>query len=163
MFKFEPLIIAVECRDVDAAQFLVSLAISCGFRESGITNVSKRVIIAIRCSIRLEVPLGDTQRIMVSSDYVKYLIEVANEKMEANKKRTDLFLDVLLKNGFSRELNVDGEGIGIGGVDCDEDSECPDGGKLESLANSVSYDEDNGMDGEGRDLDGSQSGNYFSN
>ncbi|KAL0305933.1 UNVERIFIED_CONTAM: tRNA wybutosine-synthesizing protein 2/3/4 [Sesamum radiatum] len=51
-----------------AAQSLVSLAISCGFRESGITSVSKRVIIAIRCSIRLEVPLGDIKRLMVSPE-----------------------------------------------------------------------------------------------
>ncbi|RWW09640.1 hypothetical protein BHE74_00008817 [Ensete ventricosum] len=35
VFRFEPLIIAVECRDVAAAQVLVSTAISCGFRESG--------------------------------------------------------------------------------------------------------------------------------
>lgn len=35
VFRFEPLIVAVECRDVPAAQALVSTAISCGFRESG--------------------------------------------------------------------------------------------------------------------------------
>lgn len=35
VFRFEPLIIAVECADVEAAQTLVSTAISCGFRESG--------------------------------------------------------------------------------------------------------------------------------
>lgn len=35
VFRFEPLIIAIECRDTAAAQVLVSLAISSGFRESG--------------------------------------------------------------------------------------------------------------------------------
>ncbi|KAM7506258.1 hypothetical protein LguiB_005162 [Lonicera macranthoides] len=100
VFRFEPLIIAVECLDVKSAQFLVSLAISCGFRESGITSVNKRVIVAIRCSIRLEVPLGDTRKIMVSPEYVKYLVEIANEKMEANRRRTDNFLTALLSNGF---------------------------------------------------------------
>ncbi|KAK9056395.1 hypothetical protein SSX86_027485 [Deinandra increscens subsp. villosa] len=101
VFRFEPLIIAVECKDVLSAQKLVSLAISCGFRESGITNVnSKRVIVAIRCSIRLEVPLGDTHKIMVSKEYMNYLVGIANEKMEANRKRTDLFHDALLNNEF---------------------------------------------------------------
>lgn len=147
----------MECRNVEAAQFLVSLAISCGFRESGITNLSKRVIIAIRCSIRLEVPLGDTQRIMVSSEYVKYLIEVANEKMEANRKRTDLFLDALVKNGFSGEVNAVEKGIGNGEVGCDEDSEWPNGGKSEPLVNSASHDEEYVMDDKRSDLD-SQSG-----
>lgn len=143
MFRFEPLIIAVECKDIEAAQFLVSLAISSGFRESGITSVNKRVIIAIRCSIRLEVPLGDTEKIMVSPEYVKYLVELANEKMEVNRKRTDNFLDVLLKNGFL------GSQISSGEVDCDDS---------DLLENSLV----NGVGGNGnakrRDFDDSCSG-----
>ncbi|KAI3456455.1 hypothetical protein Pfo_013118 [Paulownia fortunei] len=110
VFRFEPLIIAVESENVEAAQCLVSLAISSGFRESGITSVSKRMIIAIRCSIRLEVPLGDMQKLMVSPEYVEYLVEVANEKMGANRKRTDLFLNKLVVNGFQgHEIRVNGE------------------------------------------------------
>ncbi|KAH0674657.1 tRNA wybutosine-synthesizing protein 2/3/4 [Solanum tuberosum] len=143
VFRFEPLIIAVECKDIEAAQFLVSLAISSGFRESGITSVNKRVIIAIRCSIRLEVPLGDTEKIMVSPEYVKYLVELANEKMEVNRKRTDNFLDVLLKNGFL------GSQISSGEVDCDDS---------DLLENSLV----NGVSGNGnakrRDFDDSCSG-----
>lgn len=100
VFRFEPLIVAVECKDLASAQSLVSIAIASGFRESGITSVNKRVIIAIRCSIRLELPLGDSQKIMVSPDYVRYLVEIANEKMEANRKRTEGFLRALLSNGF---------------------------------------------------------------
>ncbi|XP_020225983.1 tRNA wybutosine-synthesizing protein 2/3/4 [Cajanus cajan] len=99
VFRFEPLIIALECRDLDSAHSLVSLAISCGFRESGITNAKKRVIIAIRCSIRMEVPLGDTRNVMVTPEYVRYLLMVANEKMEANWKRTQRFLQVFQSTG----------------------------------------------------------------
>ncbi|BFG27473.1 hypothetical protein CerSpe_137470 [Prunus speciosa] len=91
VLRFEPLIIAVECKDLASAQSLVSKAIACGFRESGITNSSKRMIIAIRCSIRLEVPLGSSHEIMVSREYVRFLVGVANEKMEANRKRTEAF------------------------------------------------------------------------
>ena len=103
MFRFEPLIIAVECRDIEAAQFLVSFAIKSGFRESGITSANnKRVIVGIRCSIRMEVPLGDSDRILVSEEYVKFLVDVANQKMEANWKRTHGFLSGLIGNGFQR-------------------------------------------------------------
>ncbi|XP_047307750.1 tRNA wybutosine-synthesizing protein 2/3/4 [Impatiens glandulifera] len=100
VLRFEPLIIAIECIDVSSAQSLVSLAISCGFRESGITNVSKRVIVAIRCSIRMEVPLGDAGKLMVSPEYVKFLIGIANEKMDSNQRRTDNFHRALLDKGF---------------------------------------------------------------
>ncbi|XP_021719707.1 tRNA wybutosine-synthesizing protein 2/3/4-like [Chenopodium quinoa] len=110
VFRFEPLIIAVECKDVGAAQFLVALAISRGFRESGITSVSsKRVIVAIRCSIRLEVPLGCKGRIMVSPEYLRYLVEIANDKMGANWKRTQGFLEGLRKNGFVGPSDVEAE------------------------------------------------------
>ncbi|XP_020273549.1 tRNA wybutosine-synthesizing protein 2/3/4 isoform X2 [Asparagus officinalis] len=103
VFRFEPLIVAVECADVESAQMLVSAAISCGFRESGITSIQKRVIIAIRCSIRLEVPLGQVGSVLVSKEYVRYLVGIANEKMEANRKRTDSLLHVL-------QIKVSGEG-----------------------------------------------------
>lgn len=103
VFRFEPLIIAVECRDIEAAQFLVSFAIKSGFRESGITSANnKRVIVGIRCSIRMEVPLGDSDRILVSEEYVKFLVDVANQKMEANWKRTQGFWSGLIDNGFQR-------------------------------------------------------------
>ncbi|CAL9096891.1 unnamed protein product [Musa acuminata var. zebrina] len=101
VFRFEPLIIAVECRDVAAAQVLVSTAISCGFRESGITNTQKRIMVAIRCSIRLEVPLGQMDHILVTAQYVHYLVTIANDKMEVNRKRTESFLHVLQFKGLS--------------------------------------------------------------
>ncbi|XP_044495394.1 tRNA wybutosine-synthesizing protein 2/3/4 isoform X2 [Mangifera indica] len=101
VFRFEPLIVAVECRDVESAQSLVSIAVSCGLRESGIASVSKRVIIGIRCSIRLEVPFGEQGAVLVSREYVRFLVGVANEKMEANRRRTEGFLQALMGcNGF---------------------------------------------------------------
>ncbi|GAV85023.1 Met_10 domain-containing protein/TYW3 domain-containing protein/Kelch_2 domain-containing protein/Kelch_4 domain-containing protein/Kelch_6 domain-containing protein [Cephalotus follicularis] len=112
VFRFEPLIIAVECKDVESAQALVSLAISSGFRESGVTGTGKRVIVGIRCSIRLEVPLGETGRILVSREYVRFLVDVANEKMEANRKRTEGFFKLLRSDKFS----VNGGGV------CGDDS-----------------------------------------
>uniref|UniRef100_A0A7N0UJ58 tRNA(Phe) 7-[(3-amino-3-carboxypropyl)-4-demethylwyosine(37)-N(4)]-methyltransferase n=1 Tax=Kalanchoe fedtschenkoi TaxID=63787 RepID=A0A7N0UJ58_KALFE len=88
VFRFEPLIITVECRNVASAQTIVTLAIAAGFRESGITSVGKRVIVGIRCSIRMKFLWG-TGRVMVSREYVEFLVGVANQKMEANRKKTD--------------------------------------------------------------------------
>ncbi|CAN6205519.1 unnamed protein product [Urochloa humidicola] len=101
VFRFEPMIVAVECRDADAAAVLVAAAIRAGFRESGITSLQKRVMVAIRCSIRMEVPLGQTGELVVSPEYVCYLVRTANCKMEANKKRMDRFLDLLQTKGLS--------------------------------------------------------------
>ncbi|XWS18200.1 hypothetical protein CRYUN_Cryun32bG0022600 [Craigia yunnanensis] len=88
VFRFEPLIIAVECRDINSAQNLVSLAISCGFRESGITSV-------------------------------RFLAEVANEKMEANRKRSEGFLRAFLKGHDGALENANGSMCSESG-DCNE-------------------------------------------
>ncbi|CAN6218978.1 unnamed protein product [Urochloa humidicola] len=101
VFRFEPMIVAVECRDAEAAAALVAAAIQAGFRESGITSLQKRAMVAIRCSIRMEVPLGQTGELFVSPEYVRYLVRTANCKMEANKKRMDGFLDLLQTKGLS--------------------------------------------------------------
>uniref|UniRef100_A0A0Q3R7D4 tRNA wybutosine-synthesizing protein 2/3/4 n=1 Tax=Setaria italica TaxID=4555 RepID=A0A0Q3R7D4_SETIT len=101
VFRFEPMIVAVECRDAAAAAALVAAAISAGFRESGITSLQKRAMVAIRCSIRMEVPLGQIDELVVSPEYIRYLVRIANCKMEANKKRMDGFLDLLQTEGLS--------------------------------------------------------------
>ena len=62
---------------------------------SGITSLQKRAMVAIRCSIRMEVPLGQIDELVVSPEYVRYLVRIANSKMEANKRRMDGFLDLL--------------------------------------------------------------------
>lgn len=35
VLRFEPMIVAVDCKDLDAARLLVGVAVSSGFRESG--------------------------------------------------------------------------------------------------------------------------------
>lgn len=142
MFRFEPLILAVECKDLSSAQSLVSVAIASGFRESGITSVSKRVIIAIRCSIRLELPLGNTQKIMVSPEYVRYLVGVANEKMEANRKRTDGFLLALRNNGFLEKRVVENGGVVCTDGCDDQAEEAVLEGKEDSVNHSGNFDSD---------------------
>ena len=55
IFRFEPFILAAECRDMGHAQKLVAVARQAGFRESGATATKARTIAGIRCSLRLEV------------------------------------------------------------------------------------------------------------
>lgn len=44
---------------------------------------------------------------MVSPEYVRYLVEVANEKMEANRKRTERFFGLLQSSSFVGLITVD--------------------------------------------------------
>lgn len=124
VFRFEPLIVAVECRDVEAAERLVSFAVASGLRESGVTSIKRRVIVGIRSSMRLEVPLGEVGGVLVSEEYLRFLVGVANGKMEENRKRADGFFKALIGSGGFGGSKV-GELAGENGGNEDVD----DGGK----------------------------------
>ncbi|XP_054393738.1 tRNA wybutosine-synthesizing protein 3 homolog isoform X4 [Pongo abelii] len=67
-----------------------SVAIDAGFRNSGIT-VGKRgkTMLAVRSTHGLEVPLSHKGKLMVTEEYIDFLLNVANQKMEENKKRIE--------------------------------------------------------------------------
>ncbi|XP_011741168.2 tRNA wybutosine-synthesizing protein 3 homolog isoform X3 [Macaca nemestrina] len=73
-----------------------SVAIDSGFRNSGIT-VGKRgkIMLAVRSTHGLEVPLSHKGKLMVTEEYIDFLLNVANQKMEENKKRIERFYNCL--------------------------------------------------------------------
>ncbi|XP_059317525.1 tRNA wybutosine-synthesizing protein 2/3/4-like [Lycium ferocissimum] len=85
----------------------------------------------------MEVPLGDSDKLMVGPEYVEYNVELANEKMEANRVRTDNLLDMLLKNGFSCSKTSNGDFLDNGNVECDDGPICFDTMLKNSLVNGV--------------------------
>ncbi|KAF0874239.1 tRNA wybutosine-synthesizing protein 3 homolog [Hyaena hyaena] len=96
VLKFEPLILHVQCQQLQDAQILHSVAIDSGFRNSGIT-VGKRgkTMLAIRSTHGLEVPLSHKGKLMVTEEYIDFLLKIANQKMEENKKRIERFYNCL--------------------------------------------------------------------
>ncbi|XP_032638034.1 tRNA wybutosine-synthesizing protein 3 homolog isoform X2 [Chelonoidis abingdonii] len=73
-----------------------SVAIDSGFRNSGIT-VGRRgkIMMAVRSTHCLEVPLSHMGKLMVTEEYVEFLVQIANQKMEENMKRIDRFYNCL--------------------------------------------------------------------
>uniref|UniRef100_A0A8D2C3Z5 tRNA wybutosine-synthesizing protein 3 homolog n=1 Tax=Sus scrofa TaxID=9823 RepID=A0A8D2C3Z5_PIG len=73
-----------------------SVAIDSGFRNSGIT-VGKRgkTMLAVRSTHGLEVPLSHKGKLMVTEEYIDFLLKIANHKMEDNKKRIERFYNCL--------------------------------------------------------------------
>ncbi|XP_009074671.1 PREDICTED: tRNA wybutosine-synthesizing protein 3 homolog, partial [Acanthisitta chloris] len=92
VFKFEPFVLHVLCQELQDAQLLHSVAVDSGFRNSGIT-VSRggKIMMAVRSTHCLEVPLSHKGRLMVSEEYIEFLVHVANGKMEENIRRIDRF------------------------------------------------------------------------
>ncbi|NXC45276.1 TYW3 protein, partial [Penelope pileata] len=85
VLKFEPFVLHVVCRELRDAQLLHAVAIESGFKNSGITvGKGGRILMAVRSTHCLEVPLSRMGKLMVSREYVEFLVQVANQKMEEN-------------------------------------------------------------------------------
>ncbi|XP_009318945.1 PREDICTED: tRNA wybutosine-synthesizing protein 3 homolog [Pygoscelis adeliae] len=105
VLKFEPFVLHVLCQELQDAQLLHSVAIDSGFRNSGITvGRGGKIMMAVRSTHCLEVPLSHKGKLMVSEEYIEFLIHVANRKMEENTRRIDRFykcLELALKAAVS--------------------------------------------------------------
>ncbi|XP_072275583.1 tRNA wybutosine-synthesizing protein 3 homolog [Pyxicephalus adspersus] len=92
VLKFEPFVMHVQCCTLEDAQCLHNVAINSGFRNSGITVGKKgKIIMAVRSTHCLEVPLSHKGKCLVSNEYIEYLVQTANRKMEENKTRINRF------------------------------------------------------------------------
>lgn len=94
LYKYEPFILHVKCRDFQTASKLFNVAMSCGFRESGIGSNN---IVAIRINIKLDVPIGflDEKKNNLLTFFVskQYINDVLNKltlsKFVENKRKMD--------------------------------------------------------------------------
>lgn len=88
LYKFEPLILHVKCRDNQTAQALYSCAMGCGFRESGIGSNGN---VAIRISIKLDIPIGylyqDKYISVVDKQYLKLITDLSLNRFTENFKK----------------------------------------------------------------------------
>ncbi|CAJ1087359.1 tRNA wybutosine-synthesizing protein 3 homolog [Xyrichtys novacula] len=92
VLKFEPFVLHVQCRQLKDAQLLHSVAVNSGFRNSGLT-VSKtgKILMAVRSTHGMEVPLTNNGILMVDHEYIHFLTKIANQKMEENLRRIQRF------------------------------------------------------------------------
>lgn len=98
----------VLCSSVDSAQRVQNAALSAGFRESGISNISKQSdgSVTAMAGIRTQGLAFDSVvgyeaadgRIlpMVEEAYLAVLVELANERFEVNQARTERFRQALI-------------------------------------------------------------------
>lgn len=72
---------------------MLTLAIAAGFRESGIL-LGRRTILGIRTtSNSIEFPLAENDHLLVSKEYLKYVIQYGNKKFEDNLRRIHIFFE----------------------------------------------------------------------
>ncbi|KAM4727881.1 tRNA wybutosine-synthesizing protein 3 homolog isoform 2-T2 [Anableps anableps] len=96
VLKFEPFVLHVQCRRLEDAQLLHSVAVNSGFKNSGLTvGKTGKIILAVRSTHGLEVPLSRDGKLLVDGDYIQFLTQIANQKMEENLRRIQRFFQNL--------------------------------------------------------------------
>ena len=79
-------ILHVAARTLEDAVKLLNLAIGLGFKYSNIKSVSHRkLLVEIRSTERMDVPLGENGELWVSEDYVERIVAIANDQLRRFK------------------------------------------------------------------------------
>ena len=80
--KQEPCVLAVSCRNLEVEQELLNKARACGWKKSGITTTSRKFVVELFSTERIDVPIMDKGNILVDDDYLKLVVDEANSKLE---------------------------------------------------------------------------------
>lgn len=80
---------------------MLELAVAAGFRESGIL-MGRRIMLGIRTTANsMEFPIAENGQLLVTEEYLRYVVEYGNKKFEDNLRR----IAVLFQSVWLREWN----------------------------------------------------------
>ncbi|WP_087036961.1 tRNA(Phe) 7-((3-amino-3-carboxypropyl)-4-demethylwyosine(37)-N(4))-methyltransferase Taw3 [Thermococcus litoralis] len=87
-FMLHSPILHISAKTLEDAVELLNLAISCGFKHSNIKSIShKKLVVEIRSTERMDVPLGMNGELWVSEDYLRKVVEIANLQLRRAKEK----------------------------------------------------------------------------
>jgi len=91
----EPFIIHVCAKTVRDADRLMDLLRAVGLKHSGILTTRKRIMIEIIGLEHMDVPIAKNNEILTDKEYLKFIVEQANQKLRKNQDRIKRFQDAL--------------------------------------------------------------------
>ena len=60
---------------------LLKIAISCGFKNSGLKSTGRKIIVEINSTERLDSPIGTNGKLFCNEEYLDFLVNISNEIM----------------------------------------------------------------------------------
>jgi tRNA wybutosine-synthesizing protein 3 len=104
VLKCEGALLHVICRDLDSARILHGIAMSSGFRESGLSISPKKIMLAIRTTAYcLEFPIARGNEFIIDQRALRIGVDEANKKIRSNFARLDRLLN-RMKDSFGWPL-----------------------------------------------------------
>ncbi|OYT36559.1 hypothetical protein B6U91_00985 [Candidatus Pacearchaeota archaeon ex4484_71] len=92
-FKQEPCALHVACRTLEDAQKLVDVARSVGWKKSGIISSSKRFVVEMFGSSKLEFPLLKEGKILAEDIFLREVLSRANINLEKSWEEINLLFE----------------------------------------------------------------------
>lgn len=98
-FKLEPCILHVSCESLEDAEELYEKAKLSGWKKSGIIGVKNGFTVELNSTEKLEFPIIQDKKVLVSEEFLKLVIEEANKKLEKSWMKIEK-LDKLLNKSL---------------------------------------------------------------
>ena len=85
-------ILHIGVQKLELANMMVKTAISCGFKNSAIKSVGKKIRIEICSTERLDAPIGRDGFLFCEENHLSLLVEISNEVIERSRKKMSRFV-----------------------------------------------------------------------
>ncbi len=96
-FKTEAPIVHVVCFSLKDAQKLYDLAKLSGFKKSGIISFGRKVVLEINSGEKLEFPIIQKGKLLVTEEFLKVAVKNADKKLEKSWEKIDRLKGILEK------------------------------------------------------------------
>lgn len=97
-FKQEPFIIHIAAKTLDRAVEMLELGMKAGLKHSGVFVFKPaRYILELNGTQHFDVPIISDGKLVVTRDYLAYLVKLANEKMQKNLETRKKFEKLVIK------------------------------------------------------------------
>ena len=95
-FKMESCILHIACKSLQGAQELLDRAKMAGWKKTGIISAGRRIVCEISSTEKMEMPVADKGRALITGILLKIILKEANIKLERTWKKIKR-LEKLLK------------------------------------------------------------------
>lgn len=91
-FRQESSIFHIVSKDLDGAIKVLDIALKSGYKYSGISVLKEgRYMVEVLSTERVDAPVAKDGELIVDENYIKFLIELANDKFEIGQKKLEKF------------------------------------------------------------------------
>jgi tRNA wybutosine-synthesizing protein 3 len=91
-------IIHLAAKTADAADKILKISISCGFKNSGLKSFDKHFIVEIVSTERLDAPIGKDGALFCNNNHLELLVEIANNIIDKSSFKLKKFEERLSKD-----------------------------------------------------------------